>query len=82
LVLKATKYDGVYDKDPAKFDDAVKLDNVSFQQSVENNSIQVMDKAALGLALEQQKPIVVFDVMKPDNLLKIAQGESVGTLID
>jgi uridylate kinase len=81
LVLKATKVDGVYDKDPAKFEDAVRLDNVSFQESVENNSIKVMDKAALGLALEQQKPIVVFDVMKPDNLLKIAEGESIGTLI-
>src|ERR1700712_5744287 len=49
-VLKATKYEGVYDKDPAKFDDAVKLDQVSFQDALENNSIKVMDKAAIGLA--------------------------------
>jgi uridylate kinase len=81
-VLKATKYDGVYNKDPAKFDDAVKLDTVTFQQAVEDNSIMVMDKAAVGLALEQQKPIIVFDVMKENNLLKIAQGESIGTLIN
>lgn len=81
IVLKATKFDGVYDKDPAKFDDAVKLDSVSFQQAVSDDSIQVMDKAALGLAMEQNKPIAVFDVMQADNLSKIVNGESVGTLI-
>jgi uridylate kinase len=81
LVLKATKYDGVYDKDPAKFDDAVKLDKVSFQQAVEDNAIKVMDKAAIGLAMEQQKPIVVFDVMKPGNLASIVNDQAVGTLI-
>ncbi len=81
IVLKATKFDGVYDKDPAKFDDAVKLDKVSFQQAVSDNAIQVMDKAALGLAMEQNKPIAVFDVMKADNLSKIVAGESVGTII-
>lgn len=80
-VLKATKFEGVYDKDPAKHKDAVKLDHVSFQHAVENNSIQVMDKAAIGLAMEQNRPIVVFDVMKPDNLSKVVAGESVGTLI-
>lgn len=82
LVLKATKFEGVYDKDPAKFDDAVKLDHVSFQDAVENNSIQVMDKAAIGLAMEQKKPIVVFDVMKAGNLAKVVAGEPVGTLIN
>jgi uridylate kinase len=81
IVLKATKYDGVYDKDPAQFEDAVKLDKVSFQQAVSDNAIQVMDKAALGLAMEQNKPIAVFDVMQADNLSKIVNGESVGTLI-
>jgi uridylate kinase len=81
LVLKATKYDGVYDKDPAEFSDAKKLDKVSFQQAVEDNAIKVMDKAAIGLAMEQQKPILVFDVMKPDNLLGVVSGKSIGTLI-
>ena len=80
-VLKATKFDGVYDKDPAKHDDAVKLDSLSFQEAVENNSIQVMDKAAIGLAMEHSKPIIVFDVFKPDNLLKAARGEAIGTKI-
>jgi len=81
LVLKATKFDGVYDKDPAKFDDAVKLDEVNFQEAVEDNAIKVMDKAALGLAMEQHQTLVVFDIMKPDNFLKIVNGETVGTTI-
>lgn len=80
-VLKATKFEGVYDKDPAKFDDAIKLDHVTFQHAVEDNSIKVMDKAAIGLAMEQRKPIVVFDVMKADNLARVVAGEAVGTLI-
>jgi uridylate kinase len=81
LVLKASKVDGVYEKDPAQFPDALKLENVSFQQAVEDNSIKVMDKAAMGLAMEQNKPIVVFDAMKPDSFSKIVAGESIGTLI-
>jgi len=81
LVLKASKVEGVYDKDPAQFPDAVKLDHVTFQEAVENNSIKVMDKAAMGLALEHKKPIVVFDAMTPDNFVKIVRGEAVGTTI-
>jgi uridylate kinase len=81
LVLKATKYEGVYDKDPAEFKDAVKLDALTFQEAVENGAIQVMDKAALGLAMEQQQKVVIFDAFKADNFLKIVRGEQVGTLI-
>lgn len=80
-VLKATKVDGVYDKDPAKFEDAVKLDHVTFQQAVEENSIKVMDKAAMGLAMEHQLPIVVFDAMQAGNILKAASGQTAGTTI-
>lgn len=81
LVLKATKVEGVYDKDPVKFPDATKFDNLSFDEAVKNDAIKVMDKAALGLALEQRMPIVVFDALKAGNLLKICQGEAVGTRI-
>jgi uridylate kinase len=81
VVLKASKVEGVYDKDPAQFPDAVKLDHVTFQEAVEDNSIKVMDKAAMGLALEHKKPIIVFDAMTPDNLAKIVSGENVGTMI-
>jgi uridylate kinase len=71
----------VYDKDPAKYKDAIKLDKVTFANALSNNAISVMDKAAIGLAMEQKKTLVVFDVMKPDNLLKIASGQHVGTTI-
>src|SRR5579859_2827986 len=81
VVLKATKVDGVYDKDPAQFNDAKKLDKVTYQTAVENAAIKVMDKAALGLAMEQHIPVIVFNPMQDGNLLKIAQGESIGSYI-
>lgn len=81
VVLKATKVDGVYDKDPSKFDDAVKLDQVSYQQAVADNSIKVMDKAAMGLAMEHHLPIVVFDAMQADNILHASNGQTAGTTI-
>jgi uridylate kinase len=81
VVLKATKVDGVYDKDPAKFSDAVRVKDVSIEDAVSDLAIRVMDKAALGLALEQQIPLKVFNVFEEDNLLKIARGEDIGTTI-
>lgn len=81
VVLKATKVDGVYDKDPAKHDDAVRHTTLSLQQAVENDEIKVMDKAAIGMALEHKMPIVIFDAMKPGNILNVAQGEPAGTTI-
>lgn len=81
IVLKASKVDGVYDSDPAKNPDAQRLDEVSFQKALEDNAIKVMDKAAIGLAMEQHKNLVVFDAMKPDNFLKVVSGEAVGTHI-
>lgn len=81
VVLKATKVDGVYDKDPAQFDDAVKVPTLSFSDAVSDSAIKVMDKAALGLALEHQLPIIVFDAMQPDHVLKAAQQEAIGTKI-
>lgn len=82
VVLKATKFEGVFNKDPAKFQDATKLDRVSFQDALENNSIKVMDKAAIGLAAEQHKPIIVCDAFRGGTIAKIVAGETVGTLID
>lgn len=81
VVLKATKVDGVYTKDPAKHDDAERIASMTFQQAVENANISVMDKAALGLAMEQQMPVIVFDAMQADNLKRVAQGETLGTRI-
>lgn len=81
LTIKASKVDGVYDKDPAKFPDAVKLDSMTLQEAIENTDIKVMDRAALGLAAEHNVKVIVFDIMKPDNLEKIVNGDKVGTLI-
>lgn len=81
VVLKATKVDGVYTKDPAKYDDAERIESMTFQQAVENTNISVMDKAALGLAMEQKMPVIVFDAMQADNLQKVAAGEILGTRI-
>lgn len=81
VVLKATKVDGVYDKDPAQFPDATKLENISFQQAVEDGAIKVMDKAALGLAMEHQLSVIVFDALTEGNVMRAATGESVGTKI-
>lgn len=81
LVLKATKVDGVYDKDPMQHKDAIHLEKISYTEAVRNDAIKVMDKAALGLAMEQHMPVVVLDAMIPDNILKVAKGEPVGTLI-
>lgn len=81
VVLKATKVDGVYDKDPHKHTDAKKHDTISLQHAVESDDIKVMDKAAIGMALEHQMPIVIFDAMKVNTILDAAQGKTVGTTI-
>lgn len=81
LVLKATKVDGVYDKDPMEHKDAVRYENLTYSDAVRNDAIKVMDKAALGLAMEQNMPIVVLDALKADNILKVAKGRAVGTYI-
>jgi uridylate kinase len=81
VVLKASKVDGVYDKDPAKFPDAKKYDTLTFEESVKNDAIKVMDKAALGLAMEQTMPIIVFNALNPGDLLKLVQGGNIGTRI-
>jgi uridylate kinase len=82
VVMKATKVKGVYDKDPAKHDDATKLDHVSYQQAVADNDIKVMDKAALGLAMEHNLSIVVFDAMQEGSILRAVNGETAGTTIN
>ncbi len=82
LVLKATKVDGVFDKDPKKYKDAQKLDSITFEQALSNSKIAVMDKAALGLAMEQNKPIIVFNPLEKDNILNVLLRGDVGTLIN
>ncbi|MDB5166172.1 MAG: pyrH [Candidatus Saccharibacteria bacterium] len=80
-VLKATKVDGVYDEDPSKSNNAKLLSTLTYQEAVANDAIKVMDKAAMGLAMEQHMPLVVFNAMTEDSILKVAEGQPVGTSI-
>lgn len=81
VVLKATKVDGVYDKDPQKFPDAVKYEKLGYADALADDAIKVMDKAALGLAMEQNMSVIVFNAMEPDNLIRAVRGEPIGTFI-
>ena len=81
VVLKSTKVDGVYDKDPTKFADAKKFATLSYQQAVENPAIAVMDKAAMGLAMEQHMPLIIFELDKDDILTNVVKGQPFGTKI-
>ena len=79
-VMKGTKVDGVYDKDPMKSDDAKKFDSISYKEVIEND-LQVMDMTAITMARENDLPIVVFDVNCPGNLKKILEGNNLGTTV-
>jgi uridylate kinase len=80
VVLKGTRVDGVYDKDPEKFSDAVRFNELTFQEAYERN-LNIMDMTAFTLCMENKLPIIVFDMNKKGNLLKVAEGEEAGTLI-
>ncbi len=80
VVLKGTRVDGVYTKDPEKYADAVRYESLSFQQAYENG-LNIMDMTAFTLCMENKLPIIVFDMNKPGNLLRVANGELAGTLI-
>ena len=80
VVLKGTRVDGVYTKDPEKFPDAVRYNRLSFQEAYEKN-LNIMDMTAFTLCMENKLPIIVFDMNKKGNLLKVAKGEDAGTLI-
>jgi uridylate kinase len=81
VVLKATKVDGVYDKDPAEHADATRLDSVSHHEALDNEAIKIMDKAALGLAMEHKMSVIVFDAMAKGNIPQLAAGASIGTKV-
>lgn len=80
-ILKATKVDGVYTADPETDPAATKLEKVSLKDAVERPEIRVMDKAAIALADDHQQEIVVFELLKADNIKRAAAGEVVGTTI-
>ena len=74
MLIKATKVDGVYDKDPMKYDDAIKLNTISYDQALEDH-IKVMDDTAIALAKDNKLPIVVANMNEQGNLLSIIQGD-------
>lgn len=81
VILKGTRVDGVYTSDPEKNADAVKYDAISFEDVI-RKGLNVMDTTAFTLSQENALPIVVFDMNKRGNLLKICQGQNIGTVVD
>lgn len=81
VLIKATKVDGVFDKDPMKFDDAKRYKTLNFEDAINNSNIQVMDTAALAMAKENDIPVMVFELFKEDNLDQAIDGKDVGTYV-
>ncbi len=80
IMLKATMVDGVYDKDPHKYDDAVKFDEISFGDIL-SKGLEVMDSTAAAMCKDNSIPILVFDIGNPNNIYEACMGKSVGTLV-
>ena len=80
VILKGTRVDGIYTADPEKDFTATKYETITYQECILKN-LKVMDMTAFTLCMENNLPIIVFDMNKPGNLLKVVEGLSVGTLV-
>ncbi len=80
IIFKATMVDGVYDKDPNQYDDAVKFDTLSFSE-VLNKELAVMDMTAASMCKDNGIPILVFSLDDPQNIVRACEGEQIGTLV-
>jgi uridylate kinase len=80
VILKGTKVDGVYDKDPAKHADAVRYDSLQHRQILEQG-LRVMDSTAASLCMDNDIPLIVFNLAEHGNIKRLLHGEKVGTLI-
>ena len=80
VILKATKVDGVYDRDPMKHDDATRFDAVSYMEVLQRG-LRVMDSTAVSLCMDNDIPIVVFDLQQEGNIRRVLSGEPVGTRV-
>jgi uridylate kinase len=80
IIMKATKVDGIYDKDPMKNPDAKKYTRINYID-VLNQGLQVMDSTAISLCMDNKLPILTFDLMKQGNILKAIMGEEIGTIV-
>lgn len=81
VVIKTTKVDGVYSADPVTHPDAQKIDELSYDDVLKNPDILVMDKAAIGLAMEEGKPVLICSLLTDGNIARAAAGERVGSLV-
>jgi uridylate kinase len=80
VIVKATKVDGVYDKDPVLFPDAKKFEEISYIEAL-NLGLGVMDSTALSLCMDNDLPIIVFNLLVPGNLAKVVSGQKIGTVV-
>jgi len=80
ILLKATKVDGIYDSDPRKNPKAKRFERITYADALVKR-LQVMDSTAFSLCMDNQVPIVVFDMFKPGNLRSVVLGETIGTLV-
>jgi len=81
IFLKATMVDGVYDKDPNKYSDAVRYDKVTHDEVLSSN-LKVMDATAAALCRDNHTKIYVFSMEDPDNIVRVVKGENIGTLVE
>ena len=81
VILKGTRVDGIYTSDPEKDKEAVKFDFISFEDVLQKG-LKVMDTTAFTLSQENELPIIVFDMNKQGNLLKVVDGENIGTTVN
>jgi uridylate kinase len=81
VILKGTRVDGIYDDDPNKNSKAFKFDKISFSEAIKKG-LKIMDSTAFTLSHENKLPIIVFDINKEDNLLKVVKGDKIGTLVN
>ncbi len=79
--MKATKVDGVYDKDPVKYPDAVKYEQLSFMDALKNR-LNIMDSTAFSMCMDNNVPILVFNMRDDNSIVRAVNGESIGTLVD
>jgi len=80
LIMKATKVDGIYDRDPMKFKDAKKFEQLSYIE-VLNKEIKVMDSTAITLCMDNDMDIVVFNMFEEGNIARVVNGENIGTVV-
>lgn len=81
IILKATKVDGIYTKDPMKHKDAVKIEELKYIDVLNNEDITVMDSAAISLCMDNEISIRVFDMFEKGNIQRVVIGESIGTIV-